>query len=270
MGVRVVGYYIHPDGSGTSASDSTRLVVLTDPRTGQLLAIVDEHWNYSVRTSAAAVVGAKYLARPDSRVIGIVGAGNLARTGLMALRETFAVSEVRVSSRTSASYERFAREMRDQTGLSVNTYATIEDVCRGADIVFAATPSGQPVIRREWIASGTCVITVGNNELDPALYGAADKVVVDDRDDALASLGSVLETGHLQANGLHGEIWEIVSKRKTGRERPAERTVIKTVGLVAQDIAVAHHVYTQAIAGSGGIVLREHATGTNPERGQMS
>jgi alanine dehydrogenase len=270
MGVRVVAYYIHPDGSGTSAPESTRLVVLTDPRTGRLLAIVDEHWTYSVRTTAAAVVGAKYLARPDSRVVGIVGAGNLARTGLMALCETFPVAEVRVTSRTPTSFERFAREMQEHVGVPVEVRSTIEDVCRGADIIFAATTSRQPLIRREWIASGTCLVTVGNNEIDPALYGAADKLVVDDREDVATALRPVVDAGHMREDAIYAEIWEVVDGRKAGRERAEERTVIKTVGLVAQDVAVAYHVYKQAVATHAGVPLGDGPGTGVRERGNQS
>lgn len=255
MGVRVVAYYIHADGSGTSAPESTRLVVLTDPCTGRLLAIVDEHWNYSVRTSAAAVIGAKYLARRDSRIVGIVGAGNLARTGLMALCATFAVTSVRVTSRTPASFERFAREMSVSLGLSVEPRKTIQEVCEGADIIFIATTNRSPLVKQAWVAPGTCLVTVGNDEVDHALYGAVDKVVVDDVEEVGQMLRPVVEEGHMAEDGIYSAIWEIVAGRKPGRERPDERVLIKTVGLVPQDVAVAYHAYTRATEMNLGVPL---------------
>ena len=88
-GVRVVGYRIFPDGSGTSRDDNMRYVLLHDPVSGQPLAIVDEHTSYGVRSAASGVVGAKYLARPDSGVVGLVGAGKLMRSALLALATLF-------------------------------------------------------------------------------------------------------------------------------------------------------------------------------------
>jgi alanine dehydrogenase len=252
MGVRVVAYVINPDGSGTSAPQSTRVVLLTDPRTGVLLAMVDEHWNYSIRTTAAAVIGAKYLARRDAHVAGIVGAGNLARTGLLALRETFPLTAVRVASRRPESAARFAAEMSGEIGLPVERRDTVREVCEGADLIFVATTAGTPLVMGDWVAPGVCVVTVGNDEIDHRLYGSADKVVADEVDDVATLLRPVVQTGLMREGGIYGAIWEVVAGRKPGRERPDERIVIKTVGLVSQDVAVAHHVYRKAMdAGLG-------------------
>ena len=255
LGVRVVAYAINPDGSGTSAPHSTRVVLLTDPRTGALLAMVDEHWNYSIRTTAAAVVGAKYLARPDTRVVGIVGAGNLARTGLMALRETFPLTAVRVSSRRSESAARFAAEMSGEIGLPVEQCDSVRAACEDADLIFVATTAGTPLVMRDWVAPGVCVVTVGNDEIDHGLYGSVDKVVADEVDDVAALLRPVVQAGLMPEGGIYGAIWEVVAGRKPGRERPEERIVIKTVGLVSQDVAVAHHVYRKAVAAGLGFPL---------------
>lgn len=255
LGVRVVAYYIHPDGSGTGAPQSTRVVLLTDPRTGSLLAVVDEHWNYAIRTTAAAVIGAKYLAREDTRVAGIVGAGNLARTGLLALREVFPLTTVRVTSRRADSYRRFASEMSAEIGLAVDACTTAREVCEGADLIFVATTAGTPLVMRDWVAPGACVVTVGSDEIDHALYGSADKVVADEVDDVAALLRPVMQAGLMREDGIHAAIWEVIAGRKPGRQRRDERIVIKTVGLVSQDVAVAHHVYRKAVDAGLGVPL---------------
>lgn len=255
LGVRIVAYVVNPDGSGTSAPQSTRLVLLTDPRTGVLLAMVDEHWNYSIRTTAAAVVGAKHLARPNTRVVAIVGAGNLARTGLLALRETFPLTVVRVSSRRPESAVRFAAEMSGEIGLVVERCDTVREACEGADLIFVATTAGTPLVMRDWVAPGACVVTVGNDEIDHRLYGSADKVVADEVDDVAALLRPVVQAGLMPEGGIYGAIWEVVAGCKPGRERPEERIIIKTVGLVSQDVAIAHHVYRKAVGAGLGFPL---------------
>ncbi len=255
MGVRVVGYTIHPDGSGTSSPESTRVVVLTDPRTGRLLAIIDEHWTYAVRTTAAAVIGAKYLARPDTRAVGVVGAGALARTGLMALAETFRLSRVVVTSRRRESFEGFAREMSAELGVAVVPHDSIEAVCAGADVIFVSTTAGRPLVQERWVPPGACVISIGRDELEHTLFAAVDKIVVDERREVLRSLETVMSEGHLTEDRIHAEIQDIVAKRRPGRERPDERILIKTVGLVSQDVAVAYRTYEKAVAAGRGIPL---------------
>jgi ornithine cyclodeaminase len=255
LGVRVVAYNIRPDGSGTSSPESTRMVLLSDPRTGTLLAIVDEHWTYSMRTTAAAVVGAKYLARPGAQTVGIVGAGSLARTGLLALKQTFPLKRAMVTSRRAGSYQEFAREMTEAAGVPVEPRSTVEEVCRGAEIILVATTAGVPLVREPAVAAGTCLITLGNDEIEHSLYDEADKVVVDDRQEVDRMLRTLLPSGPPGAGRITAEIQEIVTGQKPGRERSDERIVIKTVGLVSQDVAVAYHAYQKAMMQGSGIPL---------------
>jgi alanine dehydrogenase len=254
LGVRVVGYHIAPDGSGTASPESTRLVALTEPSSGRLLAIVDEHWNYAVRTSAAAVVGAKYLARADSRVVGIVGAGSLSRTGLAALAEVFPLKGARVTSRRASSYQEFAREMTRSLGLPVEPVASAEAAVAGADIVLVATTAKTPLVQEPWVGPGTCVISLGTNEVDPALYGKVEHLVVDER----AEVGRLLErtagVGRIPPDRM-ALIEDWVAGRRTERTGPGERSLIKTVGLVSQDVAVAYRTYQRAQAQGLGIPL---------------
>lgn len=254
LGVRVVAYHVYPDGSGTSRPENTRLVLLTDPRDGRLLAIIDEHWNYSIRTTAAAVIGAKYLARHDSRTVGIVGAGNLARSGLLALKETFSLTRATVTSRRPDSYQRFAREMSEEVGIPVEPRASIEEACRGADIILVATTARKPLVPAAAVQPGSCLITVGYDEIDHGLYRDADKFVVDERHEVSRSLPALF-AGQGEGDGIYAEIQEIVSGKKPGRERPDELTVVKTVGLVSQDVAVAYKTYQKAMAEGCGIPL---------------
>lgn len=247
MGVRVVAYYIHPDGSGTSSPESTRYVMLIDPKTGRLLAMVDEHWNYSLRTTASAVIGAKYLANHDVDTVGVVGAGNLARAGLRALCEIFPVKRARVTSRRQSSYEKFASEMSNSLHISVEPQVSGEQVCREAGIILIATTAKKPLVKERWVEPGACVLSLGDDEVEHALYGKVDKVVLDTLD-VLHSLRTVIEEGHMRNEDVYALIHEVVAGLKPGRERNDERVVIRTEGLVSQDVAVAYRAYTKAVA----------------------
>ena len=89
-GVRLTGYKINADGNGSGGDrNSTRYLVLSDPATSLPLAIIDEHTSFSMRTGAAVCVAAKYLAKPDSKVLGIIGVGNIGQTALLGLSKLF-------------------------------------------------------------------------------------------------------------------------------------------------------------------------------------
>src|SRR5208282_1385415 len=94
---------------------------------------------------------------------------------------------------------------------------------------------------------GACIVTLGVDEVEHTMYGKADKVVLDDRE-MIKALKPVIQEGYLQENDIYALIHEIVAGAKPGREQPDERVVIRTGGLVSQDIAVAYRAYTKAVA----------------------
>jgi len=194
-------------------------------------------------------VGAKYLANPATDTVGIVGAGNLARTGLRALCETFPVKRVKVTSRRQASYEKFAREMSDSLKIPVEPQASVEHVCKKTGIILVATTAKKPLVMERWVEPGTCVLVLGVDEVEHSLYGKVDKVVIDDME-LLDHMKTVIDEGHMRKDGVYGVIHEVVAGLKPGRERADERIVIRTGGLVSQDVAVAYRAYTK-VAASG-------------------
>lgn len=256
-GIRVTGYHLETDGSGSSAPDNTRFIVLSDPATARPLAIIDEHWTYQIRTSASAVVAAKYLARPDSAVVGIVGAGALAATSVEALAAVFSVSEFRVTSRRKQSREAFAKRMRERTGVACVVFDSVAPVVRGADIVFTCTSANAVLVRASWLDAGVFVATLGRQELEPEGYRIADKVIVDSW--ALSKdtpdMQELIENGYVDAAGVYAEVDEIVTGKKPGRETRDERIIVRTEGLVAQDIALAQWVYQRALDRQMGVYL---------------
>ena len=248
-GVRVVGYRVFPDGSGTSRDDNMRYVLLHDPSSGQPLAIVDEHTSYGVRSAASGVVAAKYLARAESSVVGLVGAGRLMRAALAALATLFPLGEVRVTSRRAESREAFARsaatELRETPVVAVETPA---DACRGADVVMSATTAHRNLMFERDFAPGAFVCGLGQHEVAPDAFEAFDKVVVDDWEQvgALGDFQAMAASGRFDRSKLYAELPEVVAGAVPGRTSPEERILVRTEGLVTQDIAVAHWLYQRA------------------------
>ena len=256
-GIRVTGYHLDKDGMGSSAPDNTRFVVLSDPTTARPLAIIDEHWNYEIRTSASAVVAAKHLARKGPVVVGIVGAGALAATSVEALAEALPVSEFRVTSRRKESRERFVAQMRTRVRPSLSVHDSVEAVVRGAQIVFTCTSANAVLVKADWLDPGVLVATLGQGELEPECYRIADKLVVDSWDvsKSTVDMRKLLESGSVKPGDLHAEIQEIVVGRKPGRQTEQERIIVRAEGLVSQDVALADWVYRQALERGMGMRL---------------
>ena len=222
------------------------MYILSDPVTALPLAVMDATLLTAVRTGAAAGVASKHLARSDARTVGFVGAGVQARTLLAALRVVFDDLEVVAADISEQAAEAFAAEADGQAG-------SVEEAA-GCDIVCTATPSREPVVKREWVKAGTHINAMGadahgKQELDTRILLDA-KVVVDDWDQATSS-GEVnvpLETGALVRDGIHGALGEIVAGTKPGRESDDEITVFDSTGLAVQDVALARLICERAKA----------------------
>ena len=249
-GVRVVGYRIFPDGSGTGRDDNMRYVLLHDPTSGEPLAIVDEHQSYAVRSAASGVVAARHLARPESSVVGLVGAGRLMRAAAVALAASFPLRELRVASRSPESRLLFARDLEAHLGdariLPVDTPA---EAARDADIVMSATTARRNLLFDRDFAPGAFACGLGQQEIAPDAFAHFDKVVVDDWEQvrSLSDFRAMAECGAFDRPKLYAELPEIVAGAVPGRTGPDERILVRTEGLVTQDVAISHWLYTEAV-----------------------
>ncbi|HTV35942.1 MAG TPA: ornithine cyclodeaminase family protein [Xanthobacteraceae bacterium] len=258
-GSRITGFKVDSAGAGGGGErNSTRYMVLSDPATASPLAIVDEHTTFSMRTSAGVCVAAKYLARPDSKVAGIVGVGNIGQTSLLGLNELFRLERVKVMSARPESRRKFASEMSAALGIPVQAVDSYEDVCRDADIVMAGTPSRAPFIERRWLKDGVFVGLMGQNEAAPEVFAACDRLLID-YDPATqkhpAHVQRAIDAGAIGAGRLTDQIWQVVSGHKPGRRSDGEMIVVVSVGVTTQDIAIAYQLYLWAKAKGFGLRL---------------
>jgi alanine dehydrogenase len=218
------------------------VIVMLDPKTGVAEAILDGRYITEVRTAAVSAVSARYLARPDARVLGILGSGVQARSHFHALALVRKFHEVRAWSPNPKRLRKFA----DENGAVAMQSA--EAVVRGADVVVAATASPTPVIQNEWVGDGTHIIAVGacvpwQRELDPLLIARA-RLVVDSREAALKEAGDVvmgINEGRWTAEHIAAELGELPA-----RQNDREITVFKSLGLAVEDIFAAHMVLTRS------------------------
>ncbi len=251
LGMKLVTVY--PDNpSKYNLPTILATVLLAHPRTGDLLAIMDGTYLTAMRTGAASGVATKYLARPDSRVVGVFGAGVQARTQLMAVCAVRPITEARVYDVVPAVVQSFCDEMGAKLGITVRPAASPREAVEGCDVIVAATTSKTPVFDGAWVARGTHLNGIGSHtpdarEFDSTVIRRA-KVVVDLREAALAEAGDVIipiKAGEITADHIYAELGEIVTG-KPGRENPEEITLFKSVGLAIQDMSTASRVYQRA------------------------
>jgi ornithine cyclodeaminase/alanine dehydrogenase-like protein (mu-crystallin family) len=247
-GTRIYNYYDDGVRNTVGGLDCTRYIVLSDPHTGEALAIVDEHWSYAIRSAAAASIACKWVGPATPNVLGLVGIGTMGTNALRCLTTMYQFEEIRCTSRRPETREAFADKWSKELGVRVVAKDSVEDVVRGADIAVGGTTSGDIVSREEWLKPGATFISLARRELDPAGWSKMDKVVIDSWEFNMLQrdFKHTVESGLFSRGQLHAEIHELVSGRKKGRERADERILVHTTGLVSQDVALAHFLYRQA------------------------
>ena len=224
-------------------------ILLLDPETGSLMAVMDGRLITEMRTAAVSAVSAKFMARAGAAVLAILGSGVQARSHLAALSIWRAFEDVRVWSPTAAHVRQFTAE----AGAPVRACHSAAEAVRGAGVIVLATASDKPVIEDAWAAPGAHVISVGacrpsQREIDPALLARA-RVVVDSRASAFQESGDIvlgLEEGRFTPDHVAGELGEVIIGGVPGRTSESEITVFKSLGLAVEDLAAAHLAYQRA------------------------
>ena len=219
------------------------LICLFDPQTGTPLSFMDGTYITALRTAGAAALSTRLLARTDTRVLAIVGAGVQGRSHLQMLPRVRPFSEIRVASRHFAHAEQLAA-----TDSRARAVETAEDAVRGADVVCLCTNAGEPVISLDWLAPGMHVTSVGYNppggELDPRVIEQG-RLFVETR---LAFEPPPVGCGELAGldPSIGTELGEVLLGRSLGRQSTDELTVYKAMGHACEDMAAASLVYHRA------------------------
>ena len=256
-GVRLYNYYDDGVRNTVGGLDCTRYIVLSDPRSGAPVGIVDEHWSYAIRSAAAAAVACKWIGPKNPKILGLVGIGTMGTNSLRCLASRYEFEEVRCTSRRLETREAFAEKWSEELGVPVLAKNTVEEVVRGADIAVGGTTSGDIVTREPWLKPGATFISLARREFDPAGWSKVDKVVVDSWEFNMLQrdFRRTVESGLFSREQLYGEIHELVSGQKKGREHDDERILIHTTGLVSQDVALAYFLYERARQSGRGLWL---------------
>jgi len=253
LGTKLVSVYHGNASRGLPSHLAT--IVLHDPDTGALMAVMDGRYITEARTAAVSAASAKHLARKDSRVLAILGSGVQARSHADAISRVGAFSEIRIWGRTPERAAALALELAPTIKSRIAAVPTARHAVDGADVIALVTASREPVVRREWIREGAHVCAVGacrpdQREMDTALVKDA-RLFVDSRQGALAEAGDIvipIKEGAFGADHIAAELGDVIGGRAEGRRAAGDITIFKSLGMAVEDVAAARLAFERASA----------------------
>jgi ornithine cyclodeaminase/alanine dehydrogenase-like protein (mu-crystallin family) len=253
-GIKVISDFYDNDKRGVVRMSG--LVCLFDGLTGHPHTVLEAGYLTDLRTGAGTGLAARYLARRDSRVLTIIGAGRVARNQLAALAEVFDLETVFLCTRSPARANDFIERMSSagsRIPKDIRLVESREDAVRNSDIVVVATTSEAPVFSGAWLRAGTFVASVGayeatTREVDSETIRRASNWVIDSRTDCLDHAGDfVIPIGEgLIRREQIAEIAEVASGARPCRQSDQEITYYKSIGVPIQDLVTAQHIARRA------------------------
>jgi ornithine cyclodeaminase/alanine dehydrogenase len=232
------------------------LIVLNDVETGIPICVMDATWVTAKRTGAATAVAAKYLARPEASVVGILGCGVQGYSNLEALRCLFPLAYVRAYDLNPEKSLAYKERVETVLQIPVEIATSPEQAVRRADLVVTAGPilkHPTPVIEDDWLEPGAFASPVDYDSYwKPEVFARADKVFTDD----IAQLEYHRGVGYFQQFPSHlFDLGDLVVGKVPGRENDAERIFAVNLGLALDDMATAPLIYRRALELGVGIEL---------------
>ena len=239
-------------------------IILNNSRTGEPLALMEGSYITALRTGAVGGLAIKYLARKDSKIVGVIGTGFQAMTQVRAacamLKE---IERVKAYDISRDRGERFAVEAAQKLNIKVEIVKSTKECVEGSDIVITATTSTVPVLDGDWVGLGTHINSFGwmgpnGRELDDKIVKKA-KIYVDTKEGVLTESGDLIipiRKGIIPKDKIYAELCEVVSGKKPGRRQNDELTCFKSVGVSVGDAATAKLVYERSLKVGVGIEVK--------------
>jgi len=256
VAIKLNGNY--PDNPASNGLPTVQGVIyLADAGSGRPLALMDSIEITINRTGAATTLAARYLARPDSRVATICGAGVQGRIQARAIVEALKLERLYVWDSRADAAQSLAATLARELALPVEAAADL-GVIRNSDVIVTCTSSRQAYLTPELVRPGTFIAAVGadnhdKQEIDPRLFPLAT-VVVDSLEQCaeMGDLHHALEAGTIARAQIHASLTDLIGGARPGRRAADEITLFDSTGLGLQDVASAAAVYRRALAAGAG------------------
>ena len=228
------------------------VVLLSEMESGFPVAFMEATLCSNIRTAAMGALAAKYLSNPTPTTIGLIGAGEQAKSHFLAMKAQFpSIERCMISSRTEQSELLFIEQMR-RFYPEVHFVACRSDYCsavKDADILITAISGQQKLLRAEWIKDGAMYCHVGGLEDDFGVAQKASKIVCDDWNvvkHRTQTISQMFQQGLLHDSDIYADLHEIVTGKKPGRENEHEFIYYNGVGLSYIDVALSNWMYNTA------------------------
>lgn len=260
LGAKLVTVFGENHAKGLPSHLAT--ILLLDPDTGSLIALMDGRYITEARTAAVSAVSARFLARPNASTVAIIGSGVQARSHLEALQHVRQLEQVRIWSPRQHSRQQFVDDMSPRVPVPITACGSAEEAVRGADLIVLVTSSKTPVIMDGWVSPGAHVMCIGacrpdQREMDPNLVKRG-RLFVDSRAAALVESGDVvmnIAAGLFDPSHIRGEVGELVLGRVNGRASDSDVTIFKSLGMAVEDVVAADLVFRRASESGAGTEL---------------
>ncbi len=256
---KISGFKALTGTAGQRQPRGTYFVVMLFDTDGSVTCVMSANRLTQLRTGAASAVATKYLARKRSGVLGIIGGGVQGLAQVEAMGHVLRIEKVLVHDISAKSARRTEEFIQERLGWDSRIHDSPDDLVKQVDVLITSTTSSRPVFDGTKIKPGTHINAIGSNmptrrELDVNTLKRS-KVIVDSLEQAPKESGDLLEpvsTGEYSVEQIHGEIGEIISGKKMGRECESEITLFKSVGIAVEDVAAAQHIYRLALKSGAG------------------
>ena len=232
------------------------LMILNDIETGKPLAVMDCSWITQIRTGAVSAVAAKFLAKKDAEIIGIVGAGIQGRANALALKEVLPkIKILKVFDLNDEILHHYVTTMSETLPFGVEAADSAKSVIVEADVIVTATGKiTKPIFKSNWIRKGALILPVHTRGWERDTPGKVDKFIVDHWDQFRRA--QEREDGYYESlPELYAELGEIVAGNKPGRENALECIIDHNYGMAIHDVALAKEIFRRAIEKGLGTIL---------------
>ncbi len=251
-GVKIVSDFVGNYKYGLKSEMA--LLNLFDPDTGKPMAVMDAAAITDMRTGAVTALGAKYLARKNSKILGHIGARGTSYWNVRLLNYFFDFEEIRVHSRRPESRNAFGERLSKDLGKEIKVMDNWKDTLNGADILVEATrmPKPEPLFKTEWVKKGALAMPYGvMSSLPLDFTDIMDMIVVDDLSQAQkgqrgGALREHIDCGKVNNDNIYAEMGEIVAGKKVGRTSDDQTILFWHRGLSLSDIALGDAILKKA------------------------
>ena len=251
-GIKLVCKY--PREESSVYGSHVGMVVVFDSENGLPLAMIEGSSLTSIRTAAASALATDLMARKKIKALSILGCGEQAKRHILSIITVRNPDQIYVWGRDYNKASEFSKNMSLKIGRPVAAVQTAEEVVSMADLICTTTSSPEPVLKGDWLKPGSHVNLVGaavpsSSEADEKVV-TRSRFIVDYRPAAMAAAGELLgaiKNGVASEENIVGEIGEVADGKILGRKDENEITVYKSLGVSAQDLAVANWLYEKSI-----------------------